>query len=410
MFGFGKRRDPLGPIQVTPKVGSGVGNRFADGLSIIGATLQDIDSGGETQSLAKWQANRKALVEEQQKRAQQEALMRSLAPYVGAQGQAGGAGGVPTHLLLQAAQINPAIAKTLTDLRGQDKPFYEEGVRIDSPYSPTAPSFIPKRIEGAAPTFDGGRLTGIGVIPGAAEAAATMAGAVTGAQEGNKALFDLVDVPRADGSSVKMPRIQALQSLSGVPGAGARPDGFGVTQAPRQKTYDEAAARAQVERDFTRPKAEGALRGLDAKAKVVGASIDRALSKVNNWSAGFGSMLSGVPSTDAKELAVELDTIKANLGFDELQTMRDNSPTGGALGQVAVQELEALRSTIEGLDQARSPDELRAALQRLKAYREESSARRREAFSQTYGGGATVSPGRYSRQEIEAEMRRRGLR
>lgn len=58
-----------------------------------------------------------------------------------------------------------------------------------------------------------------------------------------------------------------------------------------------------------------------------------------------------------------LTTIKANIGFDKLQNMRDESPTGGALGQVAIQELIALQSSIASLDPKQGPTSLKGNLQ-----------------------------------------------
>ncbi len=84
--------------------------------------------------------------------------------------------------------------------------------------------------------------------------------------------------------------------------------------------------------------------------------VKQARDKVSGFTAGAGALLSFVPLTEAKDLSKRLTTIKANLGFDRLQQMRDASPTGGALGQVAVQELIALQSTIASLDQDQSPD------------------------------------------------------
>lgn len=57
-----------------------------------------------------------------------------------------------------------------------------------------------------------------------------------------------------------------------------------------------------------------------------------------------------------------LTTIKANIGFDKLQNMRDESPTGGALGQVAIQELIALQSSIASLDPKQGPVSLKGNL------------------------------------------------
>jgi hypothetical protein len=46
--------------------------------------------------------------------------------------------------------------------------------------------------------------------------------------------------------------------------------------------------------------------------------------------------------------------------------MRQASPTGGALGQVAVQELDALQSTLAALNQDQSPSQLTARLNEVK--------------------------------------------
>lgn len=96
--------------------------------------------------------------------------------------------------------------------------------------------------------------------------------------------------------------------------------------------------------------------------------VKEAKNMVSGFTAGAGSLLSVVPLTSAKDLSKRLNTIKANLGFDRLQQMRDASPTGGALGQVAVQELIALQSTIASLDQDQSPTQLKEALDKIELH------------------------------------------
>lgn len=97
-------------------------------------------------------------------------------------------------------------------------------------------------------------------------------------------------------------------------------------------------------------------------------TIDEALGKTSRFSAGLGSTLSVIPGSDAKDLSGALDTIKANLGFAELQAMRQASPTGGALGAIAVQELNALQSTIASLNQSQSSKQLRQNLGKVKTH------------------------------------------
>jgi hypothetical protein len=71
---------------------------------------------------------------------------------------------------------------------------------------------------------------------------------------------------------------------------------------------------------------------------------------------------SGGNRIDAVGLAT---TIKSSIGFDRLQQMRDESPTGGALGQVSELELITLQSTLGSLDLNQSDEALIQNLDRL---------------------------------------------
>ena len=67
---------------------------------------------------------------------------------------------------------------------------------------------------------------------------------------------------------------------------------------------------------------------------------------------GIGAIAEFFPGDwDARKLSGKLETIKANLGFEKLQQMREQSPTGGALGQVSDFENKLLQSTFGNLDQ-----------------------------------------------------------
>ena len=64
-------------------------------------------------------------------------------------------------------------------------------------------------------------------------------------------------------------------------------------------------------------------------------------------------------------MAKTVETVSATIGFDRLQRMRNESPTGGALGQVAVKELDFLQATQGSLSQLQSGPQLLDNLQRL---------------------------------------------
>lgn len=91
-------------------------------------------------------------------------------------------------------------------------------------------------------------------------------------------------------------------------------------------------------------------------------SIKKAINQVTPFTTGVGSLLSVLPGTDAANLQKTIDEIIANIGFDRLQRMRDESPTGGALGQVAVKELEMLQATLGSLDTRQSVGQLKDQL------------------------------------------------
>jgi hypothetical protein len=97
------------------------------------------------------------------------------------------------------------------------------------------------------------------------------------------------------------------------------------------------------------------------------AGIDDILPRINSATAGpLGSALTFVPGTDAADIAATIETIQARLAFDELQSIRDTSPTGGALGQVAVKELDLLKSGVANLKQTQSPAQLAENLSKIR--------------------------------------------
>lgn len=87
------------------------------------------------------------------------------------------------------------------------------------------------------------------------------------------------------------------------------------------------------------------------KSNNVLKAIDRARNLSGFFTTGVAGRVTGAfGSEDVKELQGALNTIGANLAFEELQSMRENSPTGGALGGIALGELELLKATIASID------------------------------------------------------------
>lgn len=85
-----------------------------------------------------------------------------------------------------------------------------------------------------------------------------------------------------------------------------------------------------------------------------------------NPAAGFGAETAGnVGGTNAANAAALISTIGANIGFDRLEQMRKESPTGGALGSITENELKMLSAVLGSLAQTQSPEQLIQNLDRL---------------------------------------------
>lgn len=112
-------------------------------------------------------------------------------------------------------------------------------------------------------------------------------------------------------------------------------------------------------------------------------SLDNAKRLSSPWTTGFvGSISKYVAGSPSSDLAIELQQVKANMGFGALQQMRDNSPTGGALGQVTERELALLQNAEVALDQAQSLPAFRAALGRIRKIKTQYAKMRRKAWEQ----------------------------
>jgi hypothetical protein len=151
-------------------------------------------------------------------------------------------------------------------------------------------------------------------------------------------------------------------------------------------------AKTSAEVQAFQPKANRALIRTESNASNVMTAVQGALDILRRnpgWTTGkTGKLMEGVPGSDAYQLAQYFKTIKANVGFNELQQMRDASPTGGALGQVAVQELDSLQATKGSLDIGQSADALEQALHNIAADTDSTVASMYDAYEKDYGAGS----------------------
>jgi len=168
--------------------------------------------------------------------------------------------------------------------------------------------------------------------------------------------------------------------------------------ATRETAKDRADARKAAEVE----KKDAMRRDMQSqRADIVIQTIDQALGQTGKTTTGaLGAALGVIPGTGAYDLRRTVDTIKANVGFQELQAMREASPTGGALGQVAVQELNMLQAVIASLDGNQSEAQMRQGLEKARKHFENWKG----AVSQAKDGqgGATGQwGGGWSIQKVE---------
>lgn len=305
-------------------------------------------------------------------------------------------GGAPT----QTAQV----AQALGNMQGRPPVTQEPLAPLASPtanptgYSPAASDAFNADFEAmaAAQTPNTGGVAPVAQVPDAPLPTAYTAGTASpfgepvvnpkSMQEGSNAAAKVVG--QASGE-----RIVAEQGGFTVP-AGRAYDGPRALFAAGD-TKGAAQEIAKI-KDQER-KARSSLNSLNTKTKVVSGAIDKALSlagyregkesKDYYLTTGLGgSLLQYIPASTANSLKNTLETIKANIGFDTLQQMRDNSPTGGALGQVTEKENALLQSVLGNISLEQKADDLIANLLQIKDIVEKRGETFDSAITEDFSG------------------------
>ena len=159
---------------------------------------------------------------------------------------------------------------------------------------------------------------------------------------------------------------------------------------------------------------------LKAKNELVSDDINRALDMFtivdeetgersvdpNQKSVGAYAAMADIPifggSTEAGSMQSFLSTLQANVGFGELQAMREASPTGGALGQVSEREIAFLQALLGDIEQSRNPEILMYNLERLDTFMAGRQERFQQAFESDYPtAGEYVQRREGARTEVE---------
>lgn len=106
---------------------------------------------------------------------------------------------------------------------------------------------------------------------------------------------------------------------------------------------------------------------------------------------GKMGVLPNIPGGEAANAQALLGTLKSQVGFGVLQDMRNNSKTGGALGNVSDAEGKRLEANLAALDKSQSLEQYQANLRKIIDYADKAKDRVREAYNLKHGS-ASANP------------------
>lgn len=176
-------------------------------------------------------------------------------------------------------------------------------------------------------------------------------------------------------------------SVSRQPGAAPRAvvDPSVVAANTGAITGAKTQAAGEAKRTLDLPAATQRLANSTAKFDRMEKIIDKLSTNENLWKAvGTAKSIAAIPGTEGADLRAMLNTLRSQVGFAVLQDLRDNSKTGGAVGNVSDYEQQLLQNNLVSLDDKMSVPAMREQLANLKEYLQGARGRVTDAFHQTY--------------------------
>lgn len=170
----------------------------------------------------------------------------------------------------------------------------------------------------------------------------------------------------------------------------------GEAKVAGAKTGASEEEKLRVDRQRSRPKDRSLIRTLDRNQTSLERQVSKVRDMASGWTTGLMSTAKVVPGTPQYDLKAALMVIQSRLFVDILQEMRNNNQTGGAVGQVAVAEMERLMSNFGALDQAQSKEQFLQQLNEVAKTYGEMVDNARNYYSDTYGEPVDFLPNRSS--------------
>ena len=187
-------------------------------------------------------------------------------------------------------------------------------------------------------------------------------------------------------------KILREQTMGTIP-AGHRydPETKTLIPIPGGPTTTPLAPKELQAREAKFPQATQALKTFDSTSNNLISDLER-LKNHPGLSNITGVIAGRTPSLTAqgREAQALYNKIIARGGFQELQNLRQSSPTGSALGNVSNQENQSLREAFGALDRTQDASSVRDEITRIVTNIGGSKDRVREAYDMTYDYKNTV--------------------
>jgi len=124
---------------------------------------------------------------------------------------------------------------------------------------------------------------------------------------------------------------------------------------------------AEAEQNAAKVAASEKTRQTIANATNVLGTIDRVLPKISEKTTGWGSLLSSIPGSEAKNVEGDIKAINAALGIDTLMEIRNAAKNGASgFGSLTEKEFENIVASKANLDRAQSPGQIRENISKIR--------------------------------------------
>ena len=155
--------------------------------------------------------------------------------------------------------------------------------------------------------------------------------------------------------------------------------------AEQEREWEQTQGEARQKRVDEMNTEIGALTSIIGQAENISGVATEASRKVGAGTTGFFSPIKWIGGTTAADLAGNLETIKSDAFVANITEMRQNSPTGGAVGNVSDKDLEMLQSLQTSFRQNLKPTTLKKNLKKYKDIRDKVARDAKAGFIRKYG-------------------------